>query len=91
MSLDMSWNAVLRMGDSMVGFLLRAAHGTSVSHLLAVKWDEAEDGNRRLYAANEVTAKHNLSRCKVAFEQGNYTWRHNKVLSAELLTICPSG
>ena len=81
LSLDMSWNSLFRMGDSMVGFLLRAVYGTLITPSLAAKWDEAEDGMCRL-CTNEVgTVQHILSGCKVALEQGRYTWRHDKVLN----------
>ena len=80
LSLDMSWSSLFRMGDSMVGFLLRAVYGTLVTPSLAVKWDEAEDGMCRLCATEVGTVQHILSGCKVALEQGRYTWRHDKVL-----------
>ena len=47
---------------------------------MAVKWDEAEDGMCRLCATEVGTVQHILSGCKVALEQGRYTWRHDKVL-----------
>ena len=82
LSLDMSWNSLFRMGDSMViGVLLRAVmYGTLVTPSLAVKWDEAEDGMCRLCAPEFGTVQHILSGCKVALEQGRYTGRHDKVL-----------
>ena len=81
MSLDLSWNSLFKMGDSMVGFILRAVYGTLVTPSIAVKWDEAEDGMCKLCSSERGTIQHILSGCKVALEQGRYTWRHDKVLN----------
>ena len=81
LSLDLSWNSLFKMGDSMVGFILRAVYGTLVTPSLAVKWDEAEDGMCKLCSSERGTIQHILSGCKVALEQGRYTWRHDKVLN----------
>ena len=81
LSLDLSWNSLFKMGDSMVGFILRAVYGTLVTPSLAVKWDEAEDGMCKLCRTEVGTIQHILSGCKVALEQGRYTWRHDKVLN----------
>ncbi|KAL5272884.1 hypothetical protein ACHWQZ_G000901 [Mnemiopsis leidyi] len=65
----------------MVGFILRAVYGTLVTPSLAAKWDEAEDGMCKLCRTERGTLQHILSGCKVALEQGRYTWRHDKVLN----------
>ena len=66
---------------SMAGFfLLRAVYGTLVTPSLAFRQDEAKDGMCRLCATEVVPVQHILSGCKVALEQGRYTWRHGKVL-----------
>ena len=44
-SMDLSWNNMFKMGDSMVAFALRAVYGTVVTPALKSKWDESEDGN----------------------------------------------
>ena len=81
LTLDMSWNSLFKMGDSLVGFLLRAVYGTLVTPSLALKWNEEEDGICKLCRTEVGTAQHILSGCKVALEQGRYTWRHDKVLN----------
>ena len=48
LSLDFSEILLFRMGDSMLGFLLRAVYRTSLTTSLAVKWAEAKDGMGRL-------------------------------------------
>ena len=84
LSFDLSWNSLFKMGDSMVGFILRAVYGTLVTPSLAVKWDEAEDGMCKLCSSERGTIQHILSGCKVAFEQVRYTWRHDKVLNQKV-------
>ena len=79
LSLDMSWSFLFRMGDSIVGFSLRAVYGTLITPCLPVKWDEAEDGMCRLWSSEVGTVQHILSGCKVALEPGRYTWRHDRV------------
>ncbi|KAL5247864.1 hypothetical protein ACHWQZ_G019680 [Mnemiopsis leidyi] len=81
LALDLSWNSLFKMGDYMVGFILRAVYGTLVTPSLAAKWDEAKDGMCRLCRTERGTLQHILSGCKVALEQGRYTWRHDKVLN----------
>ena len=81
LTLDMSWNSLFKMGDSMVGFLLRAVYGTLVTPSLAVKWNDDEDGKCKLCGTEAGTAQHILSGCSVALQQGRYTWRHDKVLN----------
>ena len=52
---DLSWNSLFKMGDSMVGFIMRAVYGTLVTPSLAVKWDEAEDGMCKLCSSERGT------------------------------------
>ena len=37
LSLDLSWNSLFKMGDSMVGFILRAVYDTLATPSLAAK------------------------------------------------------
>ena len=81
LALDMSWNNMFKMGDSMVGFALRAVYGTLITPALASKWNEDEDGNCKLCnLGNPGTIRHILSGCPVSLQQGRYRWRHDKVL-----------
>ena len=81
LTLDMSWNSLFKMGDSMVGFLLRAVYGTLVTPSIASKWTEEEDGMCKLCGTEVGSAQHILSGCRVALQQGRYRWRHDKVLN----------
>ena len=81
LSMDLSWNNMFKMGDSMVGFALRVVYGTVVTPAMKSKWDENEDGNCKLCdRENRSTIWHILSGCPVSLQQGRYTWRHDKVL-----------
>ena len=44
LALDMSWNNMFKMGDSMVGFALRAVYDTLTTPAMSSKWNESEDG-----------------------------------------------
>ena len=78
--MDMSWHRLFEMGDSMVGFVLKAVYGTLMTPALVSNWSEEEDGKCKLCDDATGTIKHILSGCKVALAQGRYTWRHDKVL-----------
>ena len=70
MAIDLSWNSLFKMGNSMVGFILRAVNGTLMTHSLVVKWEEAEYGMCKLWRSERGTLQHILSGCKAALEQG---------------------
>ena len=80
LAMDMSWHRLFEMGDSMVGFVLKAVYGTLVTPTLVSKWSEEEDGTCKLCENAPGTIRHILSGCAVALGQGRYTWRHDKVL-----------
>ena len=81
LALDMSWNNMFKMGDSMVGFALRAVYGTLTTPAMSSKWNESEDGTCKLCnSGNPGTIRHILSGCQVSLRQGRYRWRHDKVL-----------
>ena len=80
LALDMSWNNMFKMGESMVSFVLRAVYGTLITPAMATKWNESEDGNCKLCTVSRGTIQHILSGCQVALQQGRYRWRHDKVL-----------
>ena len=44
LTLDMSWNSLFNMRDSIVGFLLRAVYGTLETPSIASKLTEEKDG-----------------------------------------------
>jgi len=78
--MSLSWSNLFQMGDSMVGFLLRAVYGTAVTPSRVAKWKEEEDGKCKLCNDKLGTIQHILTGCCVALSQGRYTWRHDKVL-----------
>ena len=65
----------------MVGFLLRAVYGTHVRPSIASTWCDEEDGMYKLCGTEVGSARHILSGCRVALQQGRYRWRHDKVLN----------
>ena len=46
--MDMSWNRLFEMGDSMVGFVVKAVYGTLMTPALVSDWLEEEDGKCKL-------------------------------------------
>ena len=81
-AMDLSWNNMFRLGDSLIAFALRVVYGTAITPWFRSKWDGDEDGICKLCLDVEKTAdiKHILSGCDKALQQKRYTWRHNKVL-----------
>ena len=80
LSMNLSWNNMFKLGDSLVGFALRIVYGTLVTPALKSKWDADEEGNCKLCETNHGTIQHILSGCPVSLQQGRYRWRHDKVL-----------
>ena len=79
-AMDMGWNRLFEMGDSLVGFVVKAVYGTLMTPALVSNWLEEEDGKFKLCDDAPGTIKHILSGCRVALAQGRYRWRHDKVL-----------
>ena len=79
-AMDMGWNRLFEMGDSLVGFVVKAVYGTLMTPALVSNWLEEEDGKCKLCDDTPGTIKHILSGCRVALAQGRYRWRHDKVL-----------
>ena len=78
--MDLSWNNMFKLGDSLVGFALSVVYGTVITPAMKSNWDADEDGNCKLCETRRGTIQHILSGCPVALQQGRYTWRHDKVL-----------
>ena len=75
--MDLSWNNVFKIGDSLIGFALRAVYGTVITPAMKSKWDADEDGNCNLCANyNRWTIQHILSGCPVSLRQGRYKGIH---------------
>ena len=79
-AMDLSWNNMFQVGDSLLGFALRVVYGTVITPSFKSKWDAEEDGNCKLCSVERGTIQHILSGCSKALEQKRYTWRHDKVL-----------
>ena len=78
--MNLSWNNMFNLGETLVGFALRIVYGTVVTPATKSKWDVDEDGNCKLCETNRGTIQHILSGCPVSLQQGRYRWRHDKVL-----------
>ena len=80
LSMNLTWNNMFKLGDTLVGFALRIVYGTAVTPAMKSKWDTDEDGMCKLCETNNGTIQHILSGCSVSLQQGRYRWRHDKVL-----------
>ena len=78
--MDLSWQRMFQYGESLLGFCLSSVYGNIVTPGRAALWTPGEEGNCKLCDRERGTIQHILSGCKVALNQGRYTWRHNKVL-----------
>ena len=48
LSMNLSWNNMFKLGDSLVGFAHRIVYGTVDTPAMKSKWDADEDGNCKL-------------------------------------------
>ena len=76
---SLTWNEICHMAPLRISFLIRSVYDLMPSHADLVWWGKKEDPTCPLFQGRHTT-EHALSSYKIAFLQGRYTRRHNRVL-----------
>ena len=78
----MHWKIMLYdWTPEMLKFYLNAFQHTLPDPSNLARWSYSEDSSCPLCSNTPCTARHILAGCKVALDQGRYTYRHDKVLA----------
>ena len=82
---DLSWQRLIHnWSDAELRFALQATTdtGPTATNLTLLRWDVSEVHPACIMCGKPATLRHVLNGYPVALHQGQYTWRHNSVLSA---------
>ena len=85
--LDLSWKSLLAMPQSLLSFCLGATYDTLPSPSNLSRWQLTSAASCTLCQKSVCTAAHILGACKVALNQGRYTFRHDAVLEVLVTAI----
>ena len=77
---DLSWRSLLAMPPQLVSFCLGATFNTLPCPSNLKRWRLCADPSCLLCGKSICTSAHILGACKVALEQGRFTYRHDCVL-----------
>ena len=77
---DLSWKVLLATPPSLTSFLLGATFNTLPSPSNLKRWHIVSESNCSLCSVKVCTAAHVLSGCKIALQQGRFTFRHDSIL-----------
>ena len=83
---ELSWKTFLAMPSSLISFCLGATFGTLPSPSNLKCWRLITDSSCFLYGKIICTSAHILGACKIVLHQGQFSFRHDKVL-CELAVI----
>ncbi|GFR95395.1 polyprotein [Elysia marginata] len=83
---SLTWKDIWQMTPLRISFLTRSVYDLLPSDANLIRWGKKDDNTCQLCHGRQTT-EHILSSCKVALSQGQYTWRHNKVLQELALVI----
>ncbi|KAI8491916.1 hypothetical protein Bbelb_302890 [Branchiostoma belcheri] len=75
----LTWTDLWNIQSARLSFLVRAAYDVLPTPRNLTRWYRNEE-SCQLCGVAQADLKHILSGCKIALQQGRYTWRHNKVL-----------
>ena len=78
---DLSWKSLLAMPPPLTSFCISATYDTLPSPSNLHRWNIATEMLCSLCTKSICTTAHILAGCKVALNQGRYTYRHDSVLS----------
>ena len=78
---DLSWNTLLALPQSLISFCINATYDTLPSPSNLHRWSISTEKSCYLCNKTICTTAHVLGGCKVALEQGRFTYRHDSVLS----------
>ena len=85
---DLSWKSLLALPSPLLSFCIQATYETLPSSSNLHRWKLIEEPKCVLCNNPTSTVSHVLSACKIALNQGRYTYRHDSVLS--VLVCCIS-
>ena len=77
---DLSWKTLLGLPQNLVSFCLGATYDTLPSPSNLHKWNISVEKSCFLCKKPVCTTSHILGACKIALNQGRYTYRHDAVL-----------
>ena len=86
--IDLSWKSLLALPSPLLSFCIQATYETLPSSSNLHRWKLIEEPKCVLCNNPTSTVSHVLSACKVALNQGRYTYRHDSILS--VLVCCIS-
>ena len=78
---DLSWNTLLALPQSLTSFCINATFDTLPSPSNLHRWNISPDKSCYLCHKSVCTTAHVLGGCKIALEQGRFTFRHDSVLA----------
>ncbi|KAI8513341.1 hypothetical protein Bbelb_099800 [Branchiostoma belcheri] len=82
----LTWNDLWGMQNFRLSFLLRAVYDVLPTPQNVTRWYKNEE-TCLLCGMERADLKHILSSCKIALQQGRYTWRHNRALRQIAITL----
>ena len=83
--MDMSWRSLLSLSNPLIFFCIQSTFNTLPCPSNLLCWKLSDDSRCSLCSTPSATFPHILSGCKVALDEGRYTYRHDNVL-AEIVT-----
>ena len=84
---DLSWKTLLAMLSSLISFYLGATFHTLPSPSNLQRWRLITESSCFLCEKSICTLAHILGACKIAFHQGRFHFRHDKVLCELVVTL----
>ena len=84
--IDLSWKSLLALPSPLLSFCIQATYETLPSSSNLHRWKLIEEPKCVLCSNPTSTVSHVLSACKIALNQGRYTYRHDSILS--VLVCC---
>ena len=78
---DLSWKTLLAMPQPLISFVLGATYDTLPSPSNLKRWNLPAEPSCFLCAKSVCTTAHILGACKIALNQGRFTYRHDTVLN----------
>ena len=77
---DFSWASLMTMPANLISFCLASTYDTLPSPTNLKRWRITTEAMCTLCSKDVCTTAHILGACKVALQQGRYTFRHDTVL-----------
>ena len=85
--LDLSWKTLIAQPQCLISFCIGATYNTLPAPSNLVRWNLSKDTRCSLCFKPSATIAHILGACKIALEQGRFTYRHDSVLGVFIRSI----